>query len=65
MVEKKLNQELSNLRSFVESKRAEMLKEIEQQRSEMISKAQNEVDQMKLDAFESSKDDLNKFIKGE
>ncbi|MBI95855.1 hypothetical protein CL656_01770 [bacterium] len=63
MVEKKLNQELSNLRSFVESKRAEMLKEIEQQRSEMISKAQNEVDQMKLDAFESSKDDLNKFIK--
>ncbi|MBT5346601.1 ATP synthase F0 subunit B [bacterium] len=63
LVEKKLNQELSNLRSFVESKRTEMLKEIEQQRSEMISKAQNEVDEMKMDAFESSRDDLNKFIK--
>jgi F-type H+-transporting ATPase subunit b len=63
MVEKKLNQELSDLRSFVETKRSEMLKEIEQQRSEMISKAQSEVDQMKLDAFESSKEDLNKFIK--
>jgi len=62
-VEKKLNEELSNLRSFVETKRSEMLREIEQQRSEMISKAQAEVDQMKLDAFESSKEDLNKFLK--
>lgn len=63
LVEKKLNEELSNLRAFVETKRASMLKEIEQQRSEMISKAQNEVDQMKLDAFESSKEDLNKFLR--
>ncbi len=61
--EKKLNQELSNLRTFVDEKRAEMIAEIEEERAKMISSAQNEVETLKAEMFESHKSDLNKFIK--
>lgn len=57
-MEAELRQEMDNLRSFVEKKRLEMATEMEISRSEMMTKAQKEIEAQKNKIIESAEKEV-------
>lgn len=61
-MEGELRQEMNNLRSFVEKKRLEMTTEMEASRSEMLAKAQKEIEEQKKKIIEGAEKEVMEIM---
>ena len=61
-VEAELKEELDNLHKFTDKKKAELIKEVEVMRTEMIQKTQKEIDQKKEELIKDAEAEVKRIM---